>query len=510
MRLQLFCSFFAALLLTCSSMDSNVITNIALKKPTKQSSTYGGYAVSSRAVDGDTNGNFFGKSVSCTNLNSRAFWEVTFPRQCSVHKIVIFNRADCCGSRLLNFDVILKNSLSQTVKTFYYGYGQRPKYEFVPSSPINNIRQVRVQLRGKNYLQLAEVQVFGHCQQEQTDQHNVALRKYAFQSSTFHHAALPVATKAIDGNIDGHFPAASTTHTNLNAAAWWEVDLGSTAEVTTIIVFNRADCCGERLSNFKVILYDFAHQTVQSFHEQSGGKPEYGFLATPPVNARYVRVQLLGTNYLQLAEVEVIGKPLGGYENVALGKVATQSSIYSHPFNPAAGLAVDGIIDGHFGVRSTTHTNHDLKAWWVVDLAEDTIVYGVTVFNRLDCCGERLQNFDVLLINAGGQVVKTVGFGLGVKVAYPVRLSGGVTARKVKVQLRGKNFLQLAEVQVLSGARTCGGTAEGARCVFPFSFKGVTYNACTTASTAYDKDRPWCATKLGDVGVHSKWGFCVC
>eukprot|EP00118_Oscarella_pearsei_P003202 m.13381 g.13381 ORF g.13381 m.13381 type:complete len:455 (+) comp24755_c0_seq3:79-1443(+) len=163
MRLQLFCSFFAALLLTCSSMDSNVITNIALKKPTKQSSTYGGYAVSSRAVDGDTNGNFFGKSVSCTNLNSRAFWEVTFPRQCSVHKIVIFNRADCCGSRLLNFDVILKNSLSQTVKTFYYGYGQRPKYEFVPSSPINNIRQVRVQLRGKNYLQLAEVQVFGHC-----------------------------------------------------------------------------------------------------------------------------------------------------------------------------------------------------------------------------------------------------------------------------------------------------------------------------------------------------------
>lgn len=54
--------------------------------------------------------------------------------------------------------------------------------------------------------------------------------------------------------------------------------------------------------------------------------------------------------------------------------------------------------------------------------------------------------------------------------------------------------------------RTCGGTANGSACVFPFTYEGMVYNGCTT----FDATDLWCATQSGDVGAHDQWGFCQC
>ena len=140
-----------------------------------------------------------------------------------------------------------------------------------------------------------------------------------------------------------------------------------------------------------------------------------------------------------------------GYENVALFRQARQSSTLNHPFTPIAEKAVDGVVDGQFNVRSTTHTNGQVKPWWEVNLGAEEIIYGVTLYNRLDCCGNRLQNFDVVVTNNSGKVTKTTHFGVGVRITYPVSIPDGVVARKVKVQLRGNAPLQLAEVQVWAG-----------------------------------------------------------
>ena len=149
--------------------------------------------------------------------------------------------------------------------------------------------------------------------------------------------------------------------------------------------------------------------------------------------------------------LKYIHNVLSGYENVAVGKAASQSSTLANAYNPIADKAVDGLVDGQWDVRSTTHTNHEAKPWWEVDLGKDEIIYGVAVYNRLDCCGDRLQNFDVSLTDASGQVTKTTHFGVGVLVTYPVHIPNGVVARKVKVQLRGTNSMQLAEVEVWAG-----------------------------------------------------------
>ena len=79
-----------------------------------------------------------------------------------------------------------------------------------------------------------------------------------------------------EGNTDGDYAHSSVTATNLDANAWWQVDLGVSASVTSIVVWNRTDC----------------HQTVQ---------PTPGTTVSAGAQGRYVRVQLSGCNYLSLA-----------------------------------------------------------------------------------------------------------------------------------------------------------------------------------------------------------------
>src|SRR6185369_12942796 len=99
---------------------------------------------------------------------------------------------------------------------------------------------------------------------------------------------------------------------------------------------------------------------------------------------RYVRVQLTQPNYLQLAEVEVLGTPADvppEATNVAAGKPATQSSTFT-----SAALAVDGNTNGDFAAGSVTHTHSDPAPWWEVDLGAQYAVSQVKLFNRTDCC----------------------------------------------------------------------------------------------------------------------------
>ena len=287
------------------------ITNIALGKVAVQTSTQSD-APASRAVDGSTDGAYGHASVTHTKTEDRPYWRVDVGHSCVVQKVVIFNRVDCCGDHLQNFDVSLEDFAFRPIKTYFHGLGVLEKVEFGGDALISGVEHVRVQLRGKNPLSLAEVQVFGRCDAQRTGFDNVALNKYAFQSSTYNHGLKPVAAKAVDGNIDGNFNVGSTALTNNDNEAWWEVDLGHTAEIATVLVFNRINYRSDRLANFKVILYNFAHQTVDTLHEAGGGELEYGFVVAPPKNARFIRVQLLGKNNLQLAEVEVFGKIIGG------------------------------------------------------------------------------------------------------------------------------------------------------------------------------------------------------
>jgi hypothetical protein len=145
-----------------------------------------------------------------------------------------------------------------------------------------------------------------------TQRINVALGKTTTQSSTGFGG---VSARAVDGNTNGNWAVNSVTHTNSSANAWWQVDLGAVQQIVQIKIWNRTDCCGERLSNFYVLVSSdpFASTDLNSTLSQPGvsafpapsqaGTPTTVTVGKP---GRFVRVQLVGTNYLSLAEVEVI------------------------------------------------------------------------------------------------------------------------------------------------------------------------------------------------------------
>jgi len=141
---------------------------------------------------------------------------------------------------------------------------------------------------------------------------NLALGKPAQQSSTDYGGD---AKRAVDGNNNGNYWANSVSHTK-NELAWWQVDLGSIHQIRNIRIWNRTDCCGERLSNFYLLVSEtpFQSNNLQSILRQAGIWHYYhngiaGRTTDIKVNhpGRYVRVQLTSPNWLQLAEVEVFG-----------------------------------------------------------------------------------------------------------------------------------------------------------------------------------------------------------
>lgn len=132
-------------------------------------------------------------------------------------------------------------------------------------------RYVRVELPGKSrMLSLAEVQVFH-------DSKNIARHGKARQSSTDFNGP---AKLAIDGNTDGNFTKAkSTTHTKESDDPWWEVDLGKSQRLDQIVLWNRTDGYGERLSNFNVVVLDEAHHPV--WQTRFGPPPTPSVTLTP-------------------------------------------------------------------------------------------------------------------------------------------------------------------------------------------------------------------------------------
>lgn len=153
---------------------------------------------------------------------------------------------------------------------------------------------------------------------------NLAQGKQATQSSTLGSAG---AERAVDGNTSGeYFAGGSVSHTSLSPIddnPWWQVDLGSSQHVGSVKLWNRTDCCSDRLRDFYVFASDqpftsndpkqLAEQAGVWSHRQSAAvstSVNGGTSLTLPVgrNARYLRVQLVGSDRpLSLAEFQAFG-----------------------------------------------------------------------------------------------------------------------------------------------------------------------------------------------------------
>jgi hypothetical protein len=457
-------------------------SNLSLGKPATQSSTLSGYSSAGAlsAVDGNTDGNFFHSPVTHTNQESYPWWQVDLGASSLVDSIGIWNRTDaCCVNRLADFWIFVSDapfgsadspSNLQSRAGTWAIHQQGAPNPFLAVAVNASGRYVRVQLAGTGTLSLAEVQVFG--QPGATAPFNLAPGKVATQSSSLSGYAPAGAASAIDGNPDGNFFHNSVTHTNTEGNAWWQVDLGASAAITNIAIWNRTDCCSERLSDYWVFVSDrpFTATETPSTLQSSVWSAHYTVAPNPsasiPVNAqgRYVRVQLAGTGALSLAEVQVTGvwadNQQPAVSNLSAGKSAAQSSTLAGYPSAVAAAALDGSTDGNFFHNPVTHTNADANSWWQVDLGATASVTSIGIWNRTDCCSDRLGDYWIF--------VSDVPFGAGDTAAslqsraatpanhqiampdpYASIALTNVQGRYVRVQLSGAGPLSLAEVQVM-------------------------------------------------------------
>jgi hypothetical protein len=138
---------------------------------------------------------------------------------------------------------------------------------------------------------------------------NLALRKNATQSGTVSNWGA-WASRAVDGNTNGNWEKNYVTHTNWGNGAWWMVDLGKNSLIGSVTIFNRINCCEDRLQKFYVELLDAQGNVVDdgSHYRKEASPAELG-ISFPGISAQFVRVRFREgySMYLSLAEVEVYG-----------------------------------------------------------------------------------------------------------------------------------------------------------------------------------------------------------
>jgi len=131
----------------------------------------------------------------------------------------------------------------------------------VPAPSImksGDARFVRIQLEGASKtLSLAEVEVYSGGK-------NIAKYGTAKQSSI---ASDGEPKRAIDGNKNPAYGEGGQTHTSKEKNPWWELDLGESASIDKIEIYNRGDNLSGRLNNFSLVLLDAKRQTL---YEQKG------------------------------------------------------------------------------------------------------------------------------------------------------------------------------------------------------------------------------------------------
>ncbi len=147
------------------------VTNVALGKAASQSSTlnFGGInSGASKAVDGNTDGNYFNGSVAATNGESNAWWQVDLGANYDVTSIQVYNRMD--GADRLNNFYILTSTSPFTSNNLATARSQADSERYNPITaglptfwdfPGGEVRYVRVQRASFGYATIAEVRVNG-------------------------------------------------------------------------------------------------------------------------------------------------------------------------------------------------------------------------------------------------------------------------------------------------------------------------------------------------------------
>lgn len=391
-----------------------VVANVALAGSATQVSELqiGVDLSASKANDGNTNGDFGALSLTHTDFAAEAWWQIDLGARYELSRIELFNRTDCCVESLQNFHVLVSDTpfVSTSLQVTQGQAGVLDLFQSAVAAPQTTLalsrsgRFIRVQLEASDYLQLAEVEIYGYPAAGGNDNFAPIVTNPGAQAN------------AVGGVVDLQIVAQDAENDVLTYSAAGLPDGLSIDSATGVI-------------SGTVTSANTFNATVEVNDSQNNTGIAFEWLVTSDA---------LPTN-------------------VALGGVAQQSSTLNIPVDLGAAKAIDGNVNGNFGALSLTHTDFDNQPWWEVDLGTRFSISDINVFNREDCCSGSLSNFYVLVsevpfgaatldeLLAGSNVATVQVAGVG---GRPSVVGANATGRYVRVQLPVAGHLQLAEVEV--------------------------------------------------------------
>uniref|UniRef100_A0A1I8GDW5 FTP domain-containing protein n=1 Tax=Macrostomum lignano TaxID=282301 RepID=A0A1I8GDW5_9PLAT len=182
------------------------------------------------AIDGSVDQNHNPGAV-CTHTDratvANEWWQASMTSRAFVSLVRIYNRQDCCETRLKNFAISVDG-----LQCASYNSTQAFSIEDFPCEQVGTTLKV-TQRFSNEFLTLCELQLSG-CSESSTLEGN--------------------CNNAIDGSLDqNHNAGAVCTHTQATVGnEWWQASMASRAFVSLVRIYNRQDDVESRLNNFAI------------------------------------------------------------------------------------------------------------------------------------------------------------------------------------------------------------------------------------------------------------------
>lgn len=277
------------------------LRNVALGKVASQIATGGGGGVASRAVDGNTNGNFGGGSVAGTGTATNPWWKVLLDGMFNIFEIKVYGRTDCCQSNSRGLILEILNQ-GNTVWTYMHPADTNSPSILILDIPLATWGdEVKIRLVGDKNLFVAELEVYALPSSREL--YNIALGQTTAQSNLGNDA---FASRAVDGVTDGNFFVSnSVTNTDIVLNPWWKVEFDASYLIHHIKIYRRTSDCIDNMTGF--ILEIFSKGRVIWSYSHAGDSLDMvtTLNIVPPTLGDEVKIRLERTDKLQIAEVEV-------------------------------------------------------------------------------------------------------------------------------------------------------------------------------------------------------------
>ncbi|CAH1780244.1 unnamed protein product, partial [Owenia fusiformis] len=371
-------------------VHGQLVENVALGKTTFQSSTLSTYG-SELAVDGDTNSILTGNSCSSTEEPANVdapWWIIDLNDFYRVIRVDIFDRTDAETSRLQNYQIDVTREIVDTGNIDSVHWETCAVELYDPEDAViaercfsrPQARFLRIRLNYLETLTLCEVRVYGA-------KANVATGHVTSQSSTFGGQSSDLA---IDGDTNS---GGVCTQTLDEANGYWQVDLGLTYDVESVVLYN-SDTNPERLSNYSIegtvrlldppdtssTQWTLCKERIGPAASMADGYVIQEFCDQRTV-ARWLRIRKDGV--LALCEVQIEGSVV---ENVAKNKETFQTSLTT---NEVSDNAADGDISTCSKTSDPPSELESVK--WTVDLNEIHFIDTVILF--IDSTSTGMSNY---------------------------------------------------------------------------------------------------------------------